>query len=134
MVKNGVYLYKLYNGRDMGFMYCLKCGNETENEQVFCRRCLDIMEQYPVKPGTIARIPHRSTNPAMKKQTRRKVLNADEQVIRLRVVVRTLLAILGAVLIVLGIFVWLYLDLVNKQSEIPESSKGTNYQVVEQDD
>ena len=87
-----------------------------------------------MKPGTIARIPHRSTNPAMKKQNRRKVLNADEQVIRLRVVVRTLLAILGAVLIVLGIFVWLYLDLVNKQSEIPESSKGTNYQVVEQDD
>lgn len=134
MVKNGVYLYKLYNGRDMGFMYCLKCGNETEYEQVFCQRCLDIMEQYPVKPGTIARIPHRSANSAVKKQNRRKTLNADEQVIRLRVVVRTLLAMLGAALIVLGIFIWLYLDLVDKQTEAPESSKGTNYQVVIQED
>ena len=114
-------------------MYCLKCGNETENEQVFCQRCLDVMEQYPVKPGTIARIPHRSNNVGAKKQNRRKAHNLEDQVIRLRVAARTLLAILGATLIVLGIFAWLYFDALNKLSEAPESSKGTNYQVVDQE-
>ena len=113
-------------------MYCLKCGNETENEQVFCQRCLDRMEQYPVKPGTIARIPHRSTNTALKKQNRRKAHSLEDQVIRLRVAIRTMLTILGAALVVLGIFAWLYFDALNKLSEMPESSKGTNYQVVDQ--
>lgn len=114
-------------------MYCLKCGNETENEQVFCQRCLDVMEQYPVKPGTIARIPHRSSNASSKKQNRRKIHSMEDQVIRLRVTVRTLLAVLGAALVVLGIFVWLYFDALGKLSEAPESSKGTNYQVVDQE-
>ncbi len=114
-------------------MYCLKCGNETENEQVFCQRCLDVMEQYPVKPGTIARIPHRNSNAALKKQNRRKTHNLEDQVIRLRVTVRTLLAILGAVLVVLGIFVWLYFNMLDNLAEVPEFSKGTNYQVVERE-
>ncbi len=114
-------------------MYCLKCGNETENEQVFCQRCLEIMEQYPVKPGTPARIPHRNLNTLAKKQNRRKNPSLEEQVVRLKVVVRTLLAILGAVLILLSIFVWLYFDMIDNVPETPESSKGTNYQVIDQD-
>lgn len=117
----------------MGFMYCLKCGNETENDQVFCGHCLEIMESYPVKPGTPARIPYRNLNASAKKQNRRKTPSLEEQVVRLKVVTRTLLAILGAVLILLGIFVWLYLDMIDNVPEIPESSKGTNYQVVDQD-
>lgn len=114
-------------------MYCLKCGNETENEQIFCQHCLDIMEKYPVRPGTIARIPHRSTNAATKKQNRRKGPSLEEQVVQLRVVIRTLMAMLGAVLVVLGIFVWLYMDAIDKKPVSPEPSKGTNYQVVEQE-
>lgn len=114
-------------------MYCLKCGNETENDQVFCGHCLEVMEMYPVKPGTPARIPHRNLNTAAKKQARRKTPSMEDQIMRLKVAVRTLLAILGAVLILLAIFVWLFFDTVDHTPEIPESSKGTNYQVVDQD-
>lgn len=113
-------------------MYCLKCGSEIENEQVFCNHCTEIMEQYPVKPDTIIRIPYRDTNTMLKKQNRRKTQNPEEQVVRLKVAIRTLLAILGAVLVVLGIFVWLYMDAINNGPIVPESSKGTNYQVVDQ--
>jgi len=112
-------------------MYCLKCGNETENEQVFCTRCLEVMEQYPVKPGTIARIPYRDSNAALKKQLRRKSLTFEEQVVRLKVVIRTLVAMLGASLVVLGIFIWLYFGAIHQMPEKTESSKGTNYQVVD---
>ena len=116
----------------MGMMYCLKCGNETGSEQIFCQHCLDIMEKYPVRPGTITRIPHRSANAAAKKQNRRKTPSLEEQMIHQRVVIRTLLAMLGAALVVLGIFVWLYMDAIDKKPVSPEPSKGTNYQVVEQ--
>ena len=115
-------------------MYCLKCGNETENDQVFCNHCTEIMEQYPVKPGTIVRIPRRAANPALKKQSRRKTLGLDEQVVHLKIAVRTLTAILGAALILLGIFAWLYFDAIGRIPNSPEPSKGTNYQVVDNAD
>lgn len=111
-------------------MYCLKCGSETENEQVFCSHCLEIMEMHPVKPGTPVKIPNRETNPSMKKLNRRKTLTLEEQLVRMRVLVRTLLALLGAVTVVLGIFIWLYIQAINNPSELPENSKGTNYTVI----
>lgn len=40
-------------------MYCLRCGKETTDEQVFCQACLDNMENYPVKPGVPVQLPHR---------------------------------------------------------------------------
>ena len=34
-------------------MNCMKCGRETQNEQVFCQDCLQEMEKYIVgKPQT----------------------------------------------------------------------------------
>lgn len=113
-------------------MYCLKCGKETESEQVFCQQCLDIMEQYPVNPGTVARIPHRAGNSTVKKVNRRKILNPEDQITRLKVINRTLLALFGASLVVLGIFAWLYFEAINNLPKTPETSKGTNYQIVEQ--
>ena len=38
-------------------MYCLRCGSETQEEKVFCAACLENMEQYPVKPGTVVTLP-----------------------------------------------------------------------------
>ena len=35
---------------------CLKCGSKTEGRAVFCNDCLEIMEKYPVKPGTVVHI------------------------------------------------------------------------------
>lgn len=121
-----------YTVKDVGVMYCLKCGNETESEQVFCQHCLEIMEQYPVNPGTIARIPNRSVSSTTKKTNRRKTLSFEDQITHLKVVNRTLLALLGIMLIFSGIFAWLYFNAISELPKTPESSKGTNYQVVEQ--
>ena len=37
-------------------MQCMKCGVEIPEGQVFCESCLEIMERYPVKPGTPVQI------------------------------------------------------------------------------
>ena len=41
-------------------MNCLRCGRETENEQVFCFLCESVMVKHPVKPNTVVTIPDRS--------------------------------------------------------------------------
>ena len=109
-------------------MYCMKCGKETENEQVFCKQCLEVMDRYPIKPGTHVHLPHRNEVPVVKKQSRRRGLSAEEQIVHYKVLVRTLVALLGAVSVVLGIFIGLYF-----QQEAPatdeEAPIGQNYTV-----
>ena len=109
-------------------MYCMKCGKETENEQVFCKCCLEIMDKYPVKPDTHVHLPHRNEVPVAKKQSRRRGLSAEEQIIHYKVLIRTLVALLGAVSVVLGIFIGLHF-----QQEKPvadeEAPIGQNYTV-----
>ena len=41
-------------------MNCLRCGRETENEQVFCFLCESVMVKHPVKPNTVVTIPDRA--------------------------------------------------------------------------
>lgn len=94
-------------------MYCLRCGNETSDDHVFCDACLETMEQYPIKPGTPIKLPRKNAAPAVKKQSRKKAITPEEQVIRLKVVIRTLLALLGAAIVLLGIFAFLYFQQLN---------------------
>lgn len=112
-------------------MYCLKCGRETENEQVFCNGCLEVMEKYPVKPGTHINLPKRETAAVQKKSSRRRVLKPEEQVIQLKrslrrtrvFIVLLILAILGA-----GLFGWRYIQKRNVESE-KEAPIGQNFTV-----
>ena len=60
-------------------MNCMKCGRETENEQVFCQGCLQIMEKYPVRPGTVVLLPRRRES-TIKKTVKRHVIPAEEQI------------------------------------------------------
>ena len=89
-------------------MYCLRCGRDTGNEEVFCQDCQNLMEKYPIKPGTAIQLPRRDTYAAQKKQNRRRSLSLEEQVIQQKVLVRTLFGLLGTVLIAFGICLWLY--------------------------
>lgn len=62
-------------------MHCLKCGKDTSGEQVFCDRCLQAMEAYPIKPGTAVNLPKKQTGPDAKKPVHRKrPLTTDEQI------------------------------------------------------
>ena len=60
-------------------MNCMKCGRETENEAVFCSDCLQIMEKYPVRPGTVVILPRRRESSVLKKISKRHVPTPEEQ-------------------------------------------------------
>ena len=32
-------------------MNCMKCGVEIPEGQVFCDHCLELMKEYPIRPG-----------------------------------------------------------------------------------
>ena len=66
-------------------MRCLKCGKETDRDQVFCDHCLGGMDAYPVEPGTHIHLPRNATAPAVRKPPSRKhVLSPEENVERLK--------------------------------------------------
>ena len=72
-------------------MNCMKCGREIPDTQVFCDGCLDVMEKYPVKPGTVVQISHRSDAEPVRKPSRKKrELSGDELIEHLQLTVKRL--------------------------------------------
>lgn len=45
---------------------CLKCGSKIKEDAAFCDDCLTVMDQYPVKPGTVALLQSRPQRPERK--------------------------------------------------------------------
>ena len=66
-------------------MYCLKCGREVNEDKVFCPDCVSVMEQYPVKPGTVVLLPkRREGSSANRTSVRRKNISPEELIRKLR--------------------------------------------------
>lgn len=67
-------------------MYCMKCGRDIEEGQVFCTSCLEVMAKYPVKPGIAIQLPGRKETPVLKKTypRRRQPPTPEEQIQRLK--------------------------------------------------
>lgn len=107
-------------------MNCMKCGKETQSDQIFCTECLAIMEKYPVKPGAVVQIP--AQPPKKQQHHRRPVLSAEEQVKRLtrRVHTLTLTVILTCTIAIF--FALMAFDILEKYNM--ESLLGRNYSVV----
>ena len=86
-------------------MNCMKCGRETAADEVFCSRCLAEMEEYPVRPGTVVRLPRRREEPAGKKThpRRKPQLSSEEQVKGLKKVVRRLVVVVILLSFLLGV-------------------------------
>ena len=84
-------------------MYCLKCGKDTKNEQVFCDACLENMLPYPVKPDAVVTLPHRETTATKKQSGRKRPQSPEEQVVHLRKLVRRLLLALAVMTVLLGL-------------------------------
>lgn len=82
-------------------MNCMRCGKETEAEQVFCAVCLADMEKYPVKPNAVVLLPTRSAPKVVPKK--RPPISAETRIARLRRGNRilTLLVIFVSVLAIL---------------------------------
>ena len=111
-------------------MYCLKCGKEAEDNRVFCAHCLEVMEDYPVKPGTHIQLPHREPVSAKKAQRRHRSATPEEQVFHLRRLARILSFCLAVVSVLLCITATLLF--LPPQEEAPDDT-GRNYTVDTED-
>ena len=65
-------------------MNCMKCGQETQGEDVFCLDCLTEMQRYPVEPGTVVLLPRRKDSSSAKKAPKRHTPAPEELVSSLR--------------------------------------------------
>jgi len=113
-------------------MGCMKCGRDLVEGQVFCSRCLETMNRYPVKPGTPVQLPRpRPETAARRSSPRRRSPTPEETVKRLRRKNRHLaliaLFLLIAVL-VLGWFTYAYF------TEERGARPGQNYSSMDTQD
>ncbi len=113
-------------------MYCMKCGRETVETQVFCDSCLEIMQHYPVKPGTVISLPQRSA-PVQEKKTAayRKEPTVPEQMIQLRGMIRWLTAIIAILSVLLCATAAMLIHTLDRQST--SRTIGQNYTTVGSD-
>lgn len=111
-------------------MNCIKCGRELRNEQVFCCKCQENMELYPVKPGTPVQLPVHPTNPESKPKTGRvrKVLPPEARIRKLHTTVRLLVLTLTAVLLAFAVTALLALHLLDQRDR--QSPIGGNYHIT----
>ena len=71
-------------------MYCLKCGNETLEDKIFCEECLVQAQMYPVKPGTPIHLPKPETYAPKKTAGAKRPISPEEQVDDLKKTIRRL--------------------------------------------
>lgn len=114
-------------------MGCLKCGKETEEKQVFCSECSQIMEQYPVKPGTLVQLPQRASTPQDRKPSRRRSPTAEETNEQLRIVIRWLLGAVAVLALLICLLAGALLHTLGHiDREDNTESIGRNYTTAEQ--
>lgn len=104
-------------------MTCLKCGKETEGTHVFCQQCQEIMDAFPVKPGTPVYLPHRS-EPSDRK-IRHKVPSSARTILSLRHMIRWLVAIVAVLTMIICIMTGVLLRTLNQQANT--NLIGKNY-------
>lgn len=110
-------------------MYCLKCGSNTQESHIFCDACLDGMQAYPIKPGTVVQIPSRPVYEEEKKQPgKRRGAKPADQVRRLRITIRWLWATIAVLFVVLGLTAFLLVHTLD--SEPAAQNPGCNYTTV----
>ena len=84
-------------------MYCAKCGREISEKAVFCNTCLEVMERYPVKPGTSIQLPQRAPSAPKKANSRKRQLSPEEQLSRQRTTIRVLAIALACSVLLLSL-------------------------------
>lgn len=110
-------------------MNCLKCGRETVEDHVFCDKCLQEMEKYPVRPGTALMLPKRKEESSPKKSKRHgySAISAEEQVRSLKRQKGWLVASVGLLTLLLAVTVLLSALRYHRKVLLP----GQNYSAIE---
>ena len=91
-------------------MSCMKCGRKTEENRAFCADCMEEMEKYPVRPGTVVRLPHRTNTPVSKKRRhtfRRPSDQLELMRVRIRLLTIAFLITLLCFFIMVALVIWL---------------------------
>ena len=84
-------------------MTCVKCGKNTEDEGLFCARCLEGMEAYPVKPDVHIQLPVRiGENPSKKQNRKNRIDPKDARIAVLQRQNRLLWAVVVVLLLAVG--------------------------------
>ena len=111
-------------------MYCMKCGKEIGENQVFCPDCLAVMDRYPVKRGAKVLIPNRPEPVQVKKAApRKKTLSPEEKIARLQKAIQVLSVSLAAVVLALILSIALLADALS--SDTQGNAIGQNYSTVD---
>ena len=111
-------------------MNCMKCGREIPLAQAFCKECLADMEQFPVKPGTPIQLPApNAVTPHRRPSHPRKVKKPEEQLARLRKLVKfqTLTLLVVVLLLILSTLYYMW----KLSPQEPTLHPGQNYSTAE---
>lgn len=93
-------------------MNCIRCGRETEDNQVFCTECLQDMEKHPVKPGTPIQLPVREPRTVTKRSSFRVAASKwEDQIFRLKYTIVWLVIIIILLAAALALCVCLMLQI-----------------------
>ena len=112
-------------------MNCLKCGRETQQSQVFCDACLEVMQSYPVKPGTVIHLPNRETSaPEKKPAPEQWEEHTDDQLPKLRRLTRWLTATIALLSLLLCIATGMLIHALNMDAN--SSAIGRNYTTAQE--
>ena len=103
-------------------MQCLKCGRKTEEQQVFCKDCLQAVSAYPISPTAVVHIPQRPTAPV--KLSYQKEHSDTDTIAQMRVTIRWLTATVAVLSVLLCLLAGMLFYNLNKQ---PEQNIGRNY-------
>ena len=107
-------------------MTCLKCGRETE--QTFCESCREVMEKYPVKPGTIILLPKERESSGKKQPAPRlNVVAPEVKIAGQRRTIRRLAGAVASLLVLVCAMGFALFRVVQRSSARP---LGQNYSTV----
>ena len=106
-------------------MYCMKCGREVENGQVFCPECLEIMKCDPISMNTAVNLPKQ---PSRNQNARRMPIHLEEEVKRLeraneRMRIWVILLAMATILLAMAIY--------HKEVVQVVEDLGKNYSIIE---
>ena len=100
-------------------MYCMKCGREISEDNVFCDSCLEDMSRYPIKPGTPIQLPaHAPVTEEKKKPLRfKKEVPPEQRLRQSRATVRLLALVLAALVAAFVVLCLFTLQLLEQQGQ-----------------
>ena len=103
---------------------CLKCGKKAEDQSVFCSECLAVMDQYPVKPGTVIHLPRRKSIPTAKLPMDFDETARAEQLAHQRGIIRWLTGVIAGLSVLLVITAVLLIHTLEKDQSLPVIGKN----------